>query len=261
MGETSSTRGRISVRSVQNDGDDGATTTATTTTTTSSTTATVSEKLRALLAAVPDRGVYGLPSEQKEAILLAIAELEELDGGGLENAKNSSSSSPSSSSSSSSSPSSSSSTSVSARLPALAGRWRVLFSTVTITGSKRVKLGLKSAVTLGDLTQTIDPDARTATNEVAFELRFLGGRGGRGSLRLEARFAVAGADHPRRVDISLSSAALTPPALDSLLGQHMDLLLSIFNPEGWLETTFADERLRVGRDDKGRVFVLERVVS
>ena len=249
MGETSSTRGRISVRSVQNDGDDGATTTATTTTTTSSTTATVSEKLRALLAAVPDRGVYGLPSEQKEAILLAIAELEELDGGGLENAKNSSSSS------------SSSSTSVSARLPALAGRWRVLFSTVTITGSKRVKLGLKSAVTLGDLTQTIDPDARTATNEVAFELRFLGGRGGRGSLRLEARFAVAGADHPRRVDISLSSAALTPPALDSLLGQHMDLLLSIFNPEGWLETTFADERLRVGRDDKGRVFVLERVVS
>ena len=232
------------MRSAPSSDDDGAATTTTTTTvTTSSTssaaTAAASERLLALLAAVPDRGVYGLPSEQREAILLAIAELEELDGENI-----------------------STTTSVSERLPALAGRWRVLFSTVTITGSKRVKLGLKSAVTLGELTQEIDPESRTATNEVAFELRFLGGMGGKGSLRLEARFAVSGEAHPRRVDIALSSAALTPPALDALLGQHMELLLSIFNPEGWLETTFfADGGLRVGRDDKGRVFVLERVVE
>lgn len=235
------------MRSVQGD-ENGATTTTTTTSTTK--VAAASEKLRALLAAVPDRGVYGLPSEQKEAILLAIAELEALDGIGGEDGNKTAA------------------TSVAERLPALAGRWRVLFSTVTITGSRRVKLGLKSAVTLGDLTQEIDAEAGTATNEVAFELRFLGGRGGRGSLRLEARFEVAGQNHPRRVDIALSRAALTPPALDALLGQHVDLLLSIFNPEGWLETTFfsgADEDeggggLRVGRDDKGRVFVLERVV-
>lgn len=228
----SSKRGRILVRSVgSGDGDGRAATTAATTTSTS---LAASGRLLALLSAVPDRGVYGLPSEQKEAILRAIEELEKLDDSSI--------------------------SSVSERLPALAGRWRVLFSTVTITGSKRVKLGLKSAVTLGDLIQTIDPETSTATNEVGFELKFLGG-GGRGSLRLEARFKVSGGgDHPHRVDISLTSAALTPRALDSLLGQHMNLLLSIFNPEGWLETTFADETLRVGRDDKGRVFVLERVV-
>ena len=218
------------MQSVQSGGDDRATTTSTTSS------STASENLLALLSVAPDRGVYGLPSEQKEAILLAIAELEKLDA-----------------------ESAAKGVSVSERLPALAGRWRVVFSTVTITGSKRVKLGLKSAVTLGDLIQTIDPETATATNEVAFELRFLGG-GGRGSLRLEAGFAVSGSEFPRRVDISLRSAVLTPPALDSLLGQHMALLLTIFNPEGWLETTFADERLRVGRDDKGRVFVLERVL-
>lgn len=227
--KTSSRRWRIPARSVErNDGGEATTTTST------SSSSTSSEKLLALLSKAPDRGVYGLPSEQREAILLAIEELEKLDPGD--------------------------SPPVSERLPALAGRWRVLFSTVTITGSKRVKLGLKSAVTLGDLVQTIDPATTTATSEVGFELGLLGGRGG-GSLRLEARFRVPGGDHPRRVDISLASAALTPPALDSLLGQHMNLLLSIFNPEGWLETTFADERLRVGRDDKGRVFVLERVVE
>ncbi len=219
------------MRSVPSD-DKGATTT---TTTSSAASLPPAEKLLALLSAAPDRGVYGLPSEQKQAILLAIAELEKLED---EDAERSS---------------------ISGRLPALAGRWRVLFSTVTITGSRRVKLGLKTAVSIKDLIQEIDPETATASSEVAFELRFLGG-GGKGSLRLEAGFAISGRDHPRRVDISLRSAALTPPALDSLLGQHMELLLSIFNPEGWLETTFADERLRVGRDDKGRVFVLERVV-
>ncbi len=240
------TRGRILVRSAKGD-DDGAISSTTTATTTTTSSSTSSEKLLALLAAAPDRGVYGLPSEQKEAILAAIAELEKLGEGEEEGEddENSSEKQP---------------FSVAERLPLLAGSWRVLFSTVTITGSKRVKLGLKSAVTLGDLIQTIDPEGSTATNEVAFELRFLGGGAGKGSLRLDASFSATGADHPRRVDISLSSAALTPPALDSLLGQHMALLLSIFNPEGWLETTFADERLRVGRDDKGRVFVLERVV-
>lgn len=214
-----------------------ATATSTSTPSTSASAEAATASLLSLLSAVPDRGVYGLPSEQKEAILAAIAELESHDGG-KGNKKTSS---------------------VAERLPDLAGAWRVLFSTVTITGSKRIKLGLKSAVTLGDIVQEIDPESSTATNEVGFELKFLGG-GGRGSLRLEAKFAVTGESAPRRVDIELASAVLTPPALDSLLRQHMQLLLSIFNPEGWLETTYADERIRVGRDDKGRVFVLERVV-
>ena len=243
-GKASSQKGRIPVRSTAAAGEEGTTARTTTSSSTSSSTSETAERLLDLLSAAPDRGVYGLPSEQKEAILLAIEELEKLDD--FHDDENGSGEK----------------RTVSDRLPALAGRWRVLFSTVTITGSRRVKLGLKSAVALGDLIQTIDPSTSTATSEVAFELRFLGSGGAKGgSLRLEARFAPSGTEHPRRVDISLVSAALTPPALDALLRQHMALLLSVFNPEGWLETTFADGELRVGRDDKGRVFVLERVES
>lgn len=39
----------------------------------------------------------------------------------------------------------------------------------------------------------------------------------------------------------------------------MPLLLSIFNPEGWLDITYVDGTLRCGRDDKGHLFVLERL--
>lgn len=243
------------MRSASNDDGNRATTDAATTTTSTASASAAAQaeaataSLLSLLSAVPDRGVYGLPTDQKDAILSAIETLEALDGGeggaaSGEGGKNTSNTS--------------TAPSVAERLPQLAGAWRVLFSTVTITGSKRIKLGLKSAVTLGEIVQTIDPETSTATNEVGFELRFLGG-GGKGSLRLEAEFAVSGDGAPRRVDISLAAAKLDPPALDSLLGQHMELLLSIFNPEGWLETTYADERVRVGRDDKGRVFVLERI--
>ncbi len=44
----------------------------------------------------------------------------------------------------------------------------------------------------------------------------------------------------------------------SALQANYELLLSIFNPEGWLDTTYVDDRHRIGRDDKGNTFVLER---
>lgn len=50
----------------------------------------------------------------------------------------------------------------------------------------------------------------------------------------------------------------TPKQLNALFQQNYDLLLSIFNPEGWLEITYVDDAHRVGRDDKGNVFFLER---
>jgi hypothetical protein len=49
-----------------------------------------------------------------------------------------------------------------------------------------------------------------------------------------------------------------PEALEALFKQNYALLLGIFNPEGWLDITFVDQELRVGRDDKGNIFVLER---
>ena len=53
----------------------------------------------------------------------------------------------------------------------------------------------------------------------------------------------------------------TPKQLNALFQQNYDLLLSIFNPEGWLEITYVDEEHRIGRDDKGNVFFLERLPS
>lgn len=49
-----------------------------------------------------------------------------------------------------------------------------------------------------------------------------------------------------------------PKQLQQIFEQNFDLLLSIFNPDGWLDLTYVDEELRVGRDDKGNIFVLER---
>lgn len=50
-----------------------------------------------------------------------------------------------------------------------------------------------------------------------------------------------------------------PKQLNALFEKNYDLLLSIFNPDGWLEITFVDEQHRLGRDDKGNVFLLERM--
>jgi PAP_fibrillin len=50
-----------------------------------------------------------------------------------------------------------------------------------------------------------------------------------------------------------------PRQLQQLFEQNFDLLLSIFNPEGWLDITYVDESHRVGRDDKANVFFLERM--
>lgn len=49
-----------------------------------------------------------------------------------------------------------------------------------------------------------------------------------------------------------------PSQLQKLFEKNLDLLLSIFNPEGWLDITFVDDQHRIGRDDKGNVFLLER---
>jgi hypothetical protein len=99
---------------------------------------------------------------------------------------------------------------------------------------------------------------------------------------------------PRRVDITYVDSKLEPKQLQAIFEANLPLLLEIFNPQGWcvagdagdvretrvrkrvcseltwrhathtrarLELTYVDEALRVGRDDKGDVFVLERVAA
>ena len=66
---------------------------------------------------------------------------------------------------------------------------------------------------------------------------------------------------PKRVDIAFQEASLVPSELQKLFEANYDLLLSVFNPQGWLDITFLDDIHRVGRDDKGNIFYLERVQS
>lgn len=161
--------------------------------------------------------------------------------------------------------------------------WAVL-SQVTIRGGTRTKLGLRGALTLGELQQVIscddgDADASgEAVNDVAFSL--VGAVHGHFTVR--ARYNIAS---PTRVAITYSDSTLEPQQLQAIFGEHMPLLLSIFNPEGWcvspcprvdlratghsqifryprcprLDITYVDDTLRVGRDDKGNTFVLERM--
>ncbi|XP_077236632.1 plastid-lipid associated protein PAP / fibrillin family protein isoform X6 [Tasmannia lanceolata] len=100
------------------------------------------------------------------------------------------------------------------------GCWKLVYSTISILGSKRTKLGLKDFVSLGDFLQTIN---------------------------------VA-----ERVDIKYENSIISPDELMNIFRKNYDPLLAIFNPEGWLEITYVDESMRIGRDDKGNIFVLER---
>ncbi|KAM7514304.1 hypothetical protein LguiA_003887 [Lonicera macranthoides] len=105
-------------------------------------------------------------------------------------------------------------------LDKVSGWWKLVYSTIRILGSKRTKLGLRDFITLGDFLQNID---------------------------------VA-----QRVNISYNNSTLTPEQLMSMFRKNYDLLLEIFNPEGWLEITYVDDMIRIGRDDKGNIFILER---
>lgn len=145
----------------------------------------------------------------------------------------------------------------------LSGTWRLLYTTLTIRGSQRTKLGLRSgALSLGDLLQRVrpEPDAGTApsrgasTDTVAFKL--MGGF--KGALTVDSEY-VSVSDS--RVEVKYRECALRPAQLHQLFASQLPLLLSIFNPEGWLDITFLDSGHRVGRDDKGNCFLLERVAD
>ena len=77
----------------------------------------------------------------------------------------------------------------------------------------------------------------------------------KGELIIRAGFTVASA---QRAEVTFESAQLQPAQLDKLFNKYLDLLLSIFNPDGWLDVTYLDDEMRVGRDDRGNLFVLER---
>ncbi|KAK9272890.1 hypothetical protein L1049_003269 [Liquidambar formosana] len=74
-------------------------------------------------------------------------------------------------------------------LDKLGGCWKLVYSTITILGSKRTKLGLRDFITLGDFLQTIDVAQGKAVNVIKFNVRGLNLLNGQ--LTIEASFKTA----------------------------------------------------------------------
>ncbi|KAK9095007.1 hypothetical protein Scep_026476 [Stephania cephalantha] len=134
------------------------------------------------------------------------------------------------------------------------GSWKVLYSTISILGAKRTKLGLRDFIALGDFLQSIDVAKGKAVNVIQFNARGLTMLNGQ--LTIETSFKISSKS---RVNIKYANSTITPDQLMNVFQKNYDLLLSIFNPEGWLEITYVDETTRIGRDDKGGIFILERL--
>lgn len=140
---------------------------------------------------------------------------------------------------------------------AAAGSWRLLYTNLEILGRKRIKLAIATSrkpgfAKLGDFWQVINPASMESKNIVEFKIM----TGGTGTFTICAGYEPVSAS---RVNVTTTSAVLEPAALEKLLGQNKALLTRIFNPEGYLDITYVDESMRIGRDNKGHVFVLERV--
>lgn len=133
------------------------------------------------------------------------------------------------------------------------GPWRVLYCTIRIMGTKRSKLGLREFVKIGDIYQDIDIVARTAVQRVGFSVSGFGLISG--EFRIDAAFSRSSSE---RVEVEFVDSALKPQQLLKLFEKNYDMLLSIFNPEGYLDITYVDADFRIGRDGRGNIFVLER---
>ncbi|KAJ6832214.1 putative plastid-lipid-associated protein 7, chloroplastic [Iris pallida] len=133
------------------------------------------------------------------------------------------------------------------------GSWKLVYSTISILGVKRTKLGMREFVTVGDIIQTVDVAKEKAVNVIKFNVK--GFKMLNGQLTMEASYKIAS---ETRIDIELVNSAITPNQLMKLFQKKYDLLLAIFNPEGWHDITYVDKSTRIGRDGKGNVFILER---
>ncbi|KAL3021021.1 hypothetical protein AAZX31_05G175800 [Glycine max] len=188
---------------------------------------TLAQKKRELCQAVEgiNRGIFGIPATKKSEIERLVKQIESLNPTPCPTLE----------------------------LEKVAGCWRLVYSTISILGSKRTKLGLRDFISLDDFFQTIDISKSKAVNVIKFSAMGLSLLSGQ--LSIDASFRIASST---RVDINFENSTITPDRLMNVFRKNYDLLLGIFNPEGWLEITYVDDTLRIGRDDKSNIFVLER---
>lgn len=136
-------------------------------------------------------------------------------------------------------------------LDKIGGCWKLIYSTITVLGSKRTKLGLRDFVSLGDLLQQIDIAQGKTVHVLKFDVRGLNLLDG--EFRIVASFKISSKSS---VEITYESSTIKPDQLMNIFRKNMDLLLGIFNPEGLFEISYLDEDLQVGRDGKGKLITL-----
>ncbi|KAL3635381.1 hypothetical protein CASFOL_019928 [Castilleja foliolosa] len=105
-------------------------------------------------------------------------------------------------------------------LEKLDGTWKLIYSTITILGSKRTKLGLRDFITLDDIFQFINVAEGKAVNVIRFSAKGLNLLSG--ELTIEASFKVASKS---RVDISYDKSVITPH-------QHGRMVLDVRSGDG-----------------------------
>lgn len=197
--------------------------------------------LNHLATKVPDRGIFGLQDPERDTVESLMQEVE-----------------------------SNPVPQVGVLTDDLSGIWRVVYTTVEVLGRRRVRLGIGARgraglVTMGTMWQLVDWKSRSSRNVVEFDIA----KTIHGAFQVTADFEVADLDaidvgygtsgkSRNRVNVAMRDWSLRPKRLVELLGGEAGILLDIFNPEGWLDVTYVDERCRIGRDNKGNVFVLER---
>eukprot|EP00741_Cyanophora_paradoxa_P024992 tig00000319_g24124.t1 len=105
-------------------------------------------------------------------------------------------------------------------------------------------------VRTGRAFQAIDVAQGRVQNKVELAFGAGGSAGTPPYFAIDARFAVLS---ERRVGVIFEAAVLKLPCLP------FELRLPLLNrPEGWLDTTFLDPEMRIGRGDKGSIFILTR---
>ncbi|KAD6796194.1 hypothetical protein E3N88_07090 [Mikania micrantha] len=127
-----------------------------------------------------NRGIFGIPTEKKSEIEDMVKVLESLNPN----------------------------PNPTLDLDKLGGCWKLIYSTITILGSKRTKLGLRDFISLGDFLQVIDVAKGKAENVIMFNVRGLNLFNGK--LIIEASFKISSRS---RVDIQYNSSTIVPDQL------------------------------------------------
>ncbi|XP_027341192.1 probable plastid-lipid-associated protein 7, chloroplastic isoform X2 [Abrus precatorius] len=154
---------------------------------------TLAQRKRELYHAVEgiNRGIFGIPSAKKSEIESLVKQLESQNP----------------------------TPHPTLELEKVAGCWKLVYSTISILGSKRTKLGLRDFISLDDFFQTIDVSKSKAVNVIKFSARGLSLLSGQ--LSIEASFKIASTT---RVDINFENSMITPDQHENRKGRQRQYL-------------------------------------